>query len=68
MEQNEYCSLIKFFVLEGLPATEINEKMVKVLKESTPSFLESAFRRTKMPSMMYMDILKVLIRIILKMG
>ena len=34
----EYRAVIKFFVLEGLSATEIHTKMVKVLKESAPSF------------------------------
>ena len=34
MEKTEYRAVIKFFVLEGLSATEIHTKMVKVLKES----------------------------------
>ena len=38
MEKTEYRAVIKFFVLEGLSATEIHTKMVKVLKESAPSF------------------------------
>ena len=38
MEKTEYRAVIKFFVLEGLSATEIYTKMVKVLKESAPSF------------------------------
>jgi len=33
MEKTEYRAVIKFFVLEGLSATEIHKKMVKVLKE-----------------------------------
>jgi len=33
MEKIEYRAVIKFFVLEGLSATEIYTKMVKVLKE-----------------------------------
>ena len=36
MEKTEYRAVIKFFVLEGLSATEIHTKMVKVLKESAP--------------------------------
>jgi len=39
MKKIEYRAVIKFFVLEGLSATEIYTKMVKVLKESAPSFL-----------------------------
>jgi len=38
MEKTEYRAVIKFFVLEGLSATEIHTKMVSVLKESAPSF------------------------------
>lgn len=38
MEKTEYRAVIKFFVLEGLSATEIHAKMVKVLKDSAPSF------------------------------
>ena len=38
MEKTEYRAVIKFFVLEGLSPTEIHTKMVKVLKESAPSF------------------------------
>lgn len=38
MERNEYRAVIKFFVLEGLSATEIHTKMVQVLKDSAPSF------------------------------
>lgn len=37
-KKNVYRAVIKFFVLEGLSATEIHTKMVKVLKESAPSF------------------------------
>ena len=33
MEKTEYRAVIKFFVLEGLSATEIHTKMVKVFKE-----------------------------------
>ena len=35
MEKTEYRAVIKFFVLEGL---SVHTKMVKVLKESAPSF------------------------------
>lgn len=38
IEKNEYSAVIKFFVLEGLSATKSQSKMVKVLKESAPSF------------------------------
>ena len=38
MEKTEYRAVIKFFLLEGLSATEIHTKMVKVLKEAAPSF------------------------------
>lgn len=38
MEKIEHRAVIKFFVLEGLTASEIHSKMVKVLKGSAPSF------------------------------
>ena len=38
MEKTEYRAVIKFFVLEGLSATEIHTKMVKVLKKAASSF------------------------------
>ncbi|KAB0800747.1 hypothetical protein PPYR_06486 [Photinus pyralis] len=38
LEKTEYRAVIKFFILEGLSATEIHTKMVNVLKESAPSF------------------------------
>ena len=38
MEKIEYRAVIKFFVLDGLSATDIHAKMEKVLKESSPSF------------------------------
>ena len=36
--ENQYRLVIKFFVLKGLEGKEIHERMVKVLKESGPSF------------------------------
>lgn len=38
MEKNEVRAVIKFFVLEGLSATEIHAKLVRVLKDSAPSY------------------------------
>lgn len=38
METTEYPTVIKFFILESLSATEIHTKMLKVIKESAPSF------------------------------
>lgn len=37
MEKIENRAIIKFFVLKGLPATEIHAEMVNVLRESAPS-------------------------------
>ena len=42
MEKTEYHAVIKFFVLEGLSATEIHTKMVKVLKEAAPFIFKCA--------------------------
>ena len=38
MEKTENRAVIKFFVLEGLSATEIHTKIMEVLKEAAPSF------------------------------
>lgn len=38
MEKLEYRAVIKYFVLKGLTATEINNELKSTLKESAPSF------------------------------
>lgn len=38
MGKTEYRIVMKFYVLEHLPATEIHSKMTRVVKESGPSF------------------------------
>jgi hypothetical protein len=38
MDKIEYCTVIKFFVKEGLMPNEIHSKFIKVYGDSSPSF------------------------------
>jgi hypothetical protein len=38
MDKTEYLAVIKFFIKEGLTPNEIHSKLIKVYRDSSPSF------------------------------